>query len=225
MKKITKEDFYRERAKTYPFEDPEALIRYKNAIEWIDFSREKLVVREVGCKFSVIRDLLNEFSKSVNYIAIDIDEPTLQRIPGYTPRQFIQHNANAGLPFDTASADYLVCLEVLEHLEDGTRFFNETSRVLKKDGKLILSVPNPYCWMEFIDNKRRTKDVEGHIASYTYQNIDALSQFCGFKIMAMKGTFTRLPFTRRLFGQYKLMQTDNVFMSRSFMFLLQKIDN
>ena len=222
MKHMTKEKFYHERAKTYPYEDSEALIRYKNAVNWIDFSREPLVVREVGCKFSVIRDLLNEFSKNVNYVAIDIDEPTLQRIPNYTPSQFFQHNANAGLPFDTDSVDYLVCLEVLEHLEDATKFFNETSRVLKKNGYLILSVPNPYCWMEFLCNKRKIGDVEGHIATYTYQNIDALSRFSGLRLIDIKGTFTRLPFTRRFFGQYKLLKTDNIFMSRSFMFLLKK---
>lgn len=219
---VSKEDFYRERAKTYPFEDPEALIRYRNAIDWMDLSQDR-VVREVGCKFSVIRDLLQRRASFVDYVAIDIDEPTLMRIPGYTPTQFARHNANHGLPFRDNTADYLVCLEVLEHLEDATRFFSESWRVLKKDGLLILSVPNPYCWMEFINNLRRAKDEEGHIASYTFQNIEALSSFCGFKLLDIKGTFTRLPFSRRLFGKYKLVRTKNIFLTRSYMFLLQKV--
>jgi len=222
LKKITNEEFYRERAKTYPFEDKEALIRYRNAIDWIDFSKENLVIREVGCKFSVIRDLLTKISETVDYIAIDIDEPTLQRIPGYTPEQFIKHNANTGLPFYDRSVDYLVCLEVMEHLEDATKFFNETGRVLSNKGRLILSVPNPYCWMECIGNVMKNEDVEGHISTYTYQNINALSKFCGFNLIDMKGTFTRLPFTNRIFGEYKLAQTNNIFLSRSFMFLLEK---
>jgi SAM-dependent methyltransferase len=224
MKQVTKEEFYRERAKTYPLEDPEALIRYQNAIDWIDLSNKKVVVREVGCKFAVIRDLLDASLESPDYIAIDIDEPTLKKIPRYTPNQFIQHNANNGLPFADATVDYLVCLEVLEHLEDATKFFKEAFRVLKKNGRLILSVPNPYSWMELIGNMRKDPDIEGHIATYSFQNINALCQFCGFNLCDMEGTFTRLPFSRKLFGSYKLIKTKNIFMTRSFMFLLEKSD-
>jgi SAM-dependent methyltransferase len=219
--KLSKEAYYRERSKSYPLEDPEALIRYKRAIDWMDLSRN-VVVREVGCKFSVIRNLLQTSGSIVDYVAVDIDEATLQKIDGYNPTQFIQHNANDSLPFGSESADYLVCLEVLEHLEDATHFFTEAARVLKPDGRLIISVPNPYCWMELIDNVRQAKDTEGHIASYTHQNIDALSRFCGFELVAKKGTFTRVPLSRRLFSTYKLVETNNMFLTRSFMFQLRK---
>ena len=221
MSKMTKEEFYLERGKTYPFEDREALIRYRRAIEWMDVAK-KISVREVGCKFSVIRDLLANFSPDFEYVAVDIDEATLRKINDYDPKMFICHNANNGLPFGDACADYIVCLEVLEHLEDATHFFEEVHRVLKPDGALILSVPNAYCWMEFLDNVRNSPDVEGHITTYTHQNIDALARFCGFRIVDSKGTFTRIPFSRRMFGQYKLLETNNIFLTRSFMYLLRK---
>ena len=35
-------------------------------------------------------------------------------------------------------------------------------------------------------------------------------------------TFTRIPFSRRLFGEYKLMETDNVLLTRSYMYLIEK---
>src|SRR5438045_2097627 len=113
MKQITKEAFYREIGKTYQLEDPEALIRYKRAIEWMDLS-QAIAVREVGCKFAVIRDLLARLSSNVDYAAVDIDVETLRKIPGYDPRTFVCHNVNSGLPFEDACADYLLCLEVLE---------------------------------------------------------------------------------------------------------------
>lgn len=219
---ISKEEWYRERARTYPYEDREALIRYQRALSWIDFSKE-LAVREVGCKFSVIRDLLKVRSPNADYVAIDIDEETLKKIPDYTPQQYVQHNANQGLPFASDSADYVICLEVLEHLEDATFFLNEASRVLKADGRLVLSVPNPYCWMELAGNIRSSRDTEGHIASFTYQNIDALSSFCGLAIVEVQGTFTRVPYSKRLLGRYALIQTDNIFLTRSYMFLLRKL--
>jgi hypothetical protein len=58
-------------------------------------------------------------------------------------------------------------------------------------GKLMLSVPNVYCWMEWLDNTRRARDIKGHIATFTQQNIDALG-FCGMTLRDVKGTFTRI---------------------------------
>lgn len=221
MTNISKEAFYRERAKTYPFEDAEALVRYWRVIDWMILDGP-LSIREVGCKFSVMLDLLEKTGRPFDYRALDIDLETLQRIPGYDPTRFLQHNANVGLPFDDASADYVVCLEVMEHLENATHFLTEVKRVLRPGGKLVLSVPNAYCWMEWLDNARRALDVEGHIATFTYQNINALLGFCGMVLRDFKGTFTRIPFSRRLFGKYKLMRTDNLFLTRSYMYLIEK---
>lgn len=221
MSSISKEAFYRERAKTYPFEDPEALIRYRRAIDWMDLDGP-LSILEVGCKFSVIFDLLNRANRPFDYQAIDIDLETLQRIPGYDPARFVQHNANLDLPFEDAGADYLVCLEVMEHLENATHFLAEVKRVLKPGGKFVLSVPNSYCWMEWLDNVRRARDIEGHIATFTHQNIDALLSFCGMTLRDVQGTFTRIPFSRRLFGKYRLMQTNNLLLTRSYMYLIEK---
>ena len=218
---ITKEDYYKLRAETYPFDDQEALIRYGKILDWLDL-KEGVVIREIGCKFAVLRDLLDKHVRNADYIAVDIDEATLRKIPKYNPEQFICHNVNEGFPFHDSSVDYLVCLEVLEHLENPTSFMAEVNRILKPGGKLVLSVPNPYCWMEWLGNYRKRPDSEGHISSFTYQNIDALLRFEGLVLSDIKGTFTRIPFSRRLFGNYKLMESKNMLLTRSFMFLIEK---
>jgi len=218
---ITKEMFYRLRAESYPLDDPEAMIRYGRAIAWLDI-KEDTIIREIGCKFAVLRDLLQDVSRVGDYAAVDIDEATLRKIKGYNPQQFICHNVNNGLPFDSASADYIFCLEVLEHLENATAFLAEVHRVLKPGGRLILSVPNPYCWIELLSNFLCMEDSEGHIASYTYENIDALLRFGGFTLRNKMGTYTRLPFTRRIFGKYTLIETNRLFLTRSYMFLIEK---
>lgn len=218
---ITKDAFYRARAETYEVEDPEALVRYRRAMAWLDV-KEGIVVREVGCKFAVLRSLLENSSYYTNYAAVDIDDATLQKIPGYNPEQFKRHDVNSGLPFEDSSVDYIFCLEVLEHLENPTAFMFEVKRCLKAGGKLILSVPNPYCWMEFLGNYRKLPDGEGHISSLTYQNIDALLRFAGLFLLDLKGTYTRLPLSRRFLGNYKLVETNNIFLTRSYMFLIEK---
>ena len=49
----------------------------------------------------------------------------------------------AELPFDDASFDLVLCFEVIEHLEDADKALGELRRVLRPDGVLIVSTPNP----------------------------------------------------------------------------------
>jgi SAM-dependent methyltransferase len=47
------------------------------------------------------------------------------------------------LPFDAESFDVVVCLEALEHVDGAGEALTELSRVLRPDGILIVSSPNP----------------------------------------------------------------------------------
>jgi len=47
------------------------------------------------------------------------------------------------LPFGDNTFDVLCSFQVIEHLEKPEHFFKEANRVLKKDGLLIISTPNP----------------------------------------------------------------------------------
>ena len=221
MSRITKADFYRLKGEGYELYDPEAMVRYQNVLRWISL-RDGIAIREVGCKYAVLRDILAKRALRADYVAVDIDAETLKKIPGFNERQFICHDVNEGLPFEDSSADYLVCLEVLEHLENATAFLEEAKRVLRQRGRLIVSVPNPYSWMEWLANLRRFGDTEGHVATYTHQNIDALMKFSGLVVRDVMGTFTRVPFSRRLSGRYFLLRTNRMLLTRSFMYLIEK---
>jgi len=212
---LTNKEFYRGRSPSAA--DREAKLRYRMVINWIA-PRPSLVVREVGCGRGVLYSILKHVA-NLDYLGIDINEDLTKESQGFP---LLIHNANLGLPFPASSADYVVALEVLEHLENARFFFQEAARVLRPDGKLILSVPNPYCWNEFLANVRRQADGQGHITSFTYQNISALASFSGFAIVQCCGIFTRLPFSRRLLGNYVLVPTSNICLTRSFCFLLQK---
>jgi len=52
------------------------------------------------------------------------------------------------LPFDDNSFDNIVAIDVLHHIERPVKFFKEASRVLKKNGKIILIDPaiTPLSW-------------------------------------------------------------------------------
>lgn len=47
------------------------------------------------------------------------------------------------LPFDDASFDLVVCWETIEHVAEGDRVVAEFRRVLRPDGLLLISSPNP----------------------------------------------------------------------------------
>lgn len=49
---------------------------------------------------------------------------------------------NRPLGLEDASFDYVICLEGIEHLEHPFQFIRECNRILKWQGKLILSTPN-----------------------------------------------------------------------------------
>lgn len=66
------------------------------------------------------------------------------------------HQANLGeaIPLPDESFDAVVSIEVMEHIENHTRFVREMMRVLKKGGTIVLTTPNvlsiPSRWHYFL---------------------------------------------------------------------------
>jgi len=84
--------------------------------------------------------------------------------------QAIQLDARERLPFNDSMLDYACCGEFLEHLEDPKGLMREFRRVLKRDGRLLITT---VAFTAMLD----------HI--YMFQSAEQVRQFiadCGFKI-------------------------------------------
>ncbi|MFQ5964757.1 MAG: class I SAM-dependent methyltransferase [Candidatus Scalinduaceae bacterium] len=65
--------------------------------------------------------------------------------------EFRVGNLNKRIPFETNCFDYITCIDGLEHLENPHNAIREFKRILKKGGKLFISIPN------YLNIERRMK--------------------------------------------------------------------
>lgn len=76
-------------------------------------------------------------------VALDIEPESLGHIYSKNPNIVcISSDVHYGLPFKKDSFDVVIASELLEHLNEPRRFYEEVRRVLKRNGILILTTPN-----------------------------------------------------------------------------------
>jgi 2-polyprenyl-3-methyl-5-hydroxy-6-metoxy-1,4-benzoquinol methylase len=94
-------------------------------------------VVDVGC--GIGRFLAAAGDLATGYVGIDV-----VRHPGLAPDvSFVRADLDREpIPLGSASADIVVALETIEHLENPRRFCRELSRILKPGGWLVVSTPN-----------------------------------------------------------------------------------
>lgn len=95
-------------------------------------------VLDVGCGQKPYWPL---FSNAQAMVGLEYDTPENRA----SKRADAFYDGNS-FPFEAASFDTLICNQVLEHVFNPQQFVQEMARVLKRDGKLVLTVP--FVWDE-----------------------------------------------------------------------------
>ena len=87
--------------------------------------------------------------------------------------------------------DIICCLENLEHLKAPENFLNKVSKILKPDGKLIVSVPSRL-WLNLIANRTPNAPPRNpyHVKEYTRQEFLQLLQGYFNNVNVLYQTFT-----------------------------------
>lgn len=146
-------------------------------------------VLEVGCgDASFTADLANHFS---NVTAIDISAGQIaENAAKYPGIKFRQHDVSEPFPFPDATFDVVWCSEVLEHLFEPSFALREMHRILKPNGRLLVTVPYHgrfknvlialFNWDEhFVPSSP-------HIRFYTNRSLSRITAAAGFHAIKVK---------------------------------------
>lgn len=166
------------------------------------YSRMKLVFRmnesasmikgqmllDVGCRRGELRRFLNGQS----YVGVDITSKHYRK--GF---DFVVADVNR-LPFKDQSFDTVSALELIEHVFNPHNFLEETSRVLKKEGTLVLSTPNIACLLNrfkifFGIAPSFFGTDSGHLHCFTYKTLKKLLVENKFRIIERKTLYSSIP--------------------------------
>lgn len=133
-----------------------------------------IFVLDVGCGTGDIVRFLG--SRADFYLGIDVSRRVLKEASKkFRGASFLLAMANA-LPIREERFDLAACIEVLEHLEADVQAVNEISRVLRKDGLALLTVPqNPKYWTD-------EDTFDHHLRRYEAPDFARMLQSQGLKI-------------------------------------------
>jgi len=122
-----------------------------------------------------------------------------------------QADLDGPLDLPDASADWVLCIDVLEHLQRPATCLDQARRILRADGRLVINVPNHFDWRgrlrialgSGIDSQRYFPDSPHweypHLRFFQRASIEALLRSCGFAVETdYSGRNCTLPRSRQL---------------------------
>jgi SAM-dependent methyltransferase len=150
---------------------------------------QALDILDVACGDAMFKTYL---SPRHRYTGVDFSERPLARARKYFPGNYLRADIH-DLPLSDCSFDVAVSLQTFQYLENPVKALRELSRILRPDGKLILSVPNPNSF------KFKLKPLEPIVINRLQASeIEALlAPAFSVRTMCARGLWLPLP-TRRL---------------------------
>jgi len=101
-------------------------------------------VLEVGCGLGESTKRLASKLGNRRFEAIEYDQRLVNKLHEIKFPHSVKHGSIYEIPYESKSFDGVICLEVLEHLENVDLALKELCRVARK--KVIVSVPNEPLW-------------------------------------------------------------------------------
>lgn len=146
---------------------------------------ENSKVLDIGCNNGKIKDFL----KNPVYYGVDIDKELISELvkEGIKAKQ-ADLNKNE-LSFKNEKFDFVLLLDVLEHVVNPQKLLIDSKKRLKKDGKIIVSLPNDYHILNkirFLLNRHITENPfapYGHLHYFPIKSGEKFLKNNGFEIL------------------------------------------
>ncbi len=116
-------------------------------------------------------------------LALDLDRGKLRRGAGLEPRVGLVAGDALALPVRTGSVDVVLSVCAIEHFDDGAAALGEMARVLRPEGRLLLSAD------VLSDSHEQPRERERHVAryhvkdTYDHERLRRLMEGCGLELV------------------------------------------
>jgi len=117
--------------------------RYRIGLELLGSAKDKVIL-DAGCGFGTLEQFIPAFG-------VDLNFANLKKTKRQQTNLELINAALDQIPFPDAVCDAVLMLETLEHVSDDEKVLLEIHRVLKNQGRLILSVPKDHLIYNWID--------------------------------------------------------------------------
>jgi len=179
---------------------------------------ERLV--DVGCGAG---DLLRALGKRAHrYIGVDLVQ--YEDFP-INAAEFVAADLNSGIPLEDCSADVVVAIETIEHLENPRAFMRDLMRLARPGGLVLVTTPNQLSLLSKLTllvknrfNAFTDRDYPAHITALLETDLRRIAAECG--LLDVQVTFTdfgRIPGSRfnwpSALGLRGRLFSDNLLMS------------
>jgi len=156
----------------------EKLLEYFNEIEkhhwWWEGRRQilrqtivkkkNLKILDIGCGTGETLTFLADFLPKAELYGVDSSPTAIKYAKKRGHKNILKVDAKK-IPFKDDTFDYILLLDVIEHIKDDTAILVEAKRVLKKSGKIIITTPA----MQFIWSEHDS--AQGHFRRYVRRRI------------------------------------------------------
>ena len=187
-------DFKKLEAVTANIGDMALKRRVKTIIGYLDIKPQDRIL-DCGCGDGLYLMVISNLIDSHLY-GFDLDEKeiVLAKINMNASATRFTRGDICRLPFHDSSFDKIILSEVLEHVAEDSKALQEIKRVLRKNGLLVITVPNhnyPFLWdpvnkiLEFLCKKHIRKGFwagiwRQHLRLYNFSEITNLLEKTGF---------------------------------------------
>jgi len=210
-------------------------------IKSLDLKQAKFL--DIGSGVGFFMEHLSKIQPKLELYGVDYSNYNLKKSQRL-PFKFKQCNIEDGIPHKDSTFDVVYAAEIMEHLVNPDYFIDECSRLLKKNGHVIITTPNLCAWYNRIlvamgimpmfyelstvspkvgagvlKKVKKGNIPVGHIRIFTIRALKDLLENSGFEVVKVKGAhFAALPRSIRwiddIFTLYPRLSSGIVIMAK-----------